>query len=243
MTQLTALHVQQTLRAYATSQEDHHKRIKQVQIFFKTGSGQYGEGDVFIGVSVPKLRKFAAEFKQLALPELQTLLASEIHEERFLALLILVNRYDKASVADKEKIYKFYVKNMKHINNWDLVDTSASYIVGAYLFDKNREVLETWAHSNNLWERRIAIIATHYFIKKNDFEYTLRIAKILLHDKHDLIHKAVGWMLREMGKKELKPLEQFLDASAHIMPRTMLRYAIEKLPEKQRLAYLRQKKI
>lgn len=242
MTQLTAAHVQNALRTYSTSQKDHLKRVEQVQIFFKTDPGQYGEGDVFLGLRVPELRKFAAEFKQLALPELRILLASEIHEERFLALLILVKQYAQGSATQKEEIYQFYVKNMTHVNNWDLVDTSASYIVGAHLFDKDRDVLETWAQSNDLWQRRIATVATHYFIKKNDFEYTLHIAKILLNDKHDLIHKATGWMLREVGKKELKPLEQFLDMYAHLMPRTMLRYAIEKFPEDKRLAYLKQKK-
>ncbi len=205
--------------------------------FFKTGKGEYGEGDIFIGVVVPDIRKVAVKFeKNISMSDLQTLLDSKIHEERLLALLILVEKSKKAS--EKKKITEFYFKNTKNINNWDLVDLSAPKIVGAYLFDKDRSILYKFARSNHLWEKRIAIVATYYFIQRNQLKDTLNISEILLNDKHDLMHKAVGWMLREVGKKDLNAEEQFLKKYYKKMPRTMLRYAIEKFPESKRKAYL-----
>lgn len=229
------------MRTYATSKPNEKNAIVKAQKFFKTGKGEYADGDIFIGITMPEIRKFAADFKDLSLTELQHLLASSIHEERMLALIILVNQYKKASTKQQEKMYQFYVNNMPRINNWDLVDASASYITGAYLFDKKRDVLLEWAKDENLWTRRIAIISTHFFIKKGDFSDTLSLIKILLNDKHDLIHKAMGWMLREIGKKDEKALLEFLDAYAPTLPRTTLRYAIERLAEKKRLMYLQQK--
>lgn len=209
--------------------------------FFKTGKGQYGEGDVFIGVTVPDIRKVAKTYANLSLTDIRSLLTSKIHEERLLALLILVDQYEKGDSATKQKIFDFYLKNTRYVNNWDLVDSSAHKIVGAHLEKKSAALLDTLARSSNLWEQRIAIIATLHCIRKNDFSSTVRIAEILLHHEHDLIHKAVGWMLREMGKKDVKPLHAFLKKHAGSMPRTMLRYAIEKLPSTQKTMYMKQK--
>jgi 3-methyladenine DNA glycosylase AlkD len=212
-----------------------------LQQFFKTGPGEYGEGDVFIGVKVPDLRKAAKDFQNIAAEDVITLLESTIHEERLLALLIMVLKYSKGIETTKTEIYLLYLKNTKYINNWDLVDVSAHHIVGAYLMKKNKAPLYRLAKSNNLWERRIAILATFYFIKHGKYEDTLKIAKILLNDKEDLIHKAVGWMLREIGKKEMVTEETFLKHHYKKMPRTMLRYAIEKFPEHKRQKYLKGK--
>jgi len=216
--------------------EANSEKAKIFQRFFKTGRGEYGEGDIFLGIPVPKQRKIAMKHKLLALKDVQLLLKSKIHEERLTALLILVNNCKKSE--NKSEIYDFYLKNTKNINNWDLVDFSAHAIIGAYLEDKDRSILYKLAKSSNLWERRIAIISTFHFIKNNDFSDTLKIAEILLNDKHDLIHKAVGWMLREIGKMDISVLENFLKKNYHSMPRTMLRYAIEKFPEKKRKMYL-----
>ena len=207
--------------------------------FFKTGPGQYGEGDQFLGVKVPATRKVAREFKSLALSEVEMLLHSEIHEERLLALIILVLQFEKADKTTRKQIFDCYVGNTEHINNWDLVDLSAPQIVGGYLEARSRKPLDRLARSASLWERRISIVATHWFIRRDDFADTLRIARILLNDEHDLIHKAVGWMLREVGKRDLAALEGFLGPHYHTMPRTMLRYAIERFPEKKRQAYLK----
>ncbi len=207
--------------------------------FFKTGEGDYGEGDEFLGIRVPEQRKIAKRYKALPLEEIQELLRSDYHEERLTALFVLELRFAKASDSDRKAIYEFYMKNLSHINNWDLIDSSAPKIPGAYLFDKSREVLHTLAGSESLWERRIAIMATFYFIKQGDLEDTFRIADRLLKDEHDLIHKAVGWMLREAGKKDQSRLEAFLKDRYQQMPRTMLRYAIEKFPQELRQAYLR----
>ena len=209
------------------------------QRFFKTGPGQYGEGDRFLGIRVPVIRKCAKQFGSLALEDTLTLLASAFHEARHLALFVLVARYAKASSAGEQRtIYRAYLNNTRYINNWDLVDCSAEHIVGAYLFARNRRTLFRLAGAESLWERRIAVLATFHFIKRQDFSNTLAIAKSLLSDQEDLIHKAVGWMLREVGKRDKAREEDFLDKYYRQMPRTMLRYAIEKLPERERRAYL-----
>ena len=207
--------------------------------FFKTGPGQYGAGDVFAGVRVPVLRRLAKEFKSLPLPQVERLLHSAIHEERLTALLILVLRAGRADAATRKRIYDLYLANTRYINNWDLVDLSAPHLVGVHLEDKSRKPLDRLARSKSLWERRIAILATFHFIRQNDFADTLEIAESLLADQEDLIHKAVGWMLREVGKRDQPALEGFLDKFQRIMPRTMLRYAIERFPERKRQAYLR----
>lgn len=206
--------------------------------FFKTGAGEYAEHDKFIGINTPTLRKIANEFSVLPIPDIQLLLESGINEERLLALFILTKQYARGKVQDKKTIYQFYLDNLQFVNNWNLVDSSAHLIVGAHLSNSNKKILETLAKSNSLWERRVAIVATWYFIRNDDFEWTLRLAKTLLQDSHDLIHKAVGWMLREVGKRDTKVLTSFLDKHAAHMPRTMLRYAIEKFPPNKRKAYL-----
>ena len=206
--------------------------------FFKTGKGEYGEGDIFLGVTVPKMRRVAKKYKELSIDKIQSLLRSPIHEERLTALLILVENFRKADEPKKTEIFNLYLKNTKYINNWDLVDLSASRIVGEYLKDKPVDILYTLAKSKSLWERRIAIISTFQFIWEGRFAETLKISKILLTDRHDLIHKAVGWMLREVGKRSFKTEEEFLKKHYKKMPRTMLRYSIEKFPEKLRLRYL-----
>lgn len=206
--------------------------------FFKTGPGQYGEGDVFIGVRVPVIRKVANEFKRLPLPEVECLLHSSIHEERLAALVILVTQAAKADAKARRQIYDLYLANTRHINNWDLVDLSAPQIIGAYLADKSRKPLYRLARSPWLWDRRISILATFHFIRLGDFDDTLKIAEMLLADREDLMHKAVGWMLREVGKRDVGVLENFLGRHCRIMPRTMLRYAIEKFTEGKRRRYM-----
>lgn len=205
------------------------------QRFFKTDPGQYGEGDVFLGITVPVLRKLAKEHRNITLDDTVELLQSPLHEVRLLALLIMVLQAKQNSAA----VYRAYLANTHRINNWDLVDGSAAQIVGAHLFERDRKPLTKMAKSKSLWERRIAIIATFYFIRRNQFDDTLAIADILLNDKEDLMHKAVGWMLREVGKRDLKTEEDFLLPRYQKMPRTMLRYAIERFPEPKRLAYLK----
>jgi 3-methyladenine DNA glycosylase AlkD len=211
-----------------------------LQRFFKTGPGQYGEGDIFIGVIVPQSRQVAKKFSQLPLGGVRTLLYSRIHEERLVALLILARRYSSASSCmEKEEIVKFYLDHIKQVNNWDLVDLSAPNILGAHLVDSRdrRRLLYRLARSENLWERRIAIVATHHFIRNGDFSDTLKIAEMLLQDRHDLMHKAAGWMLREVGKRDAAAEEAFLEKHFSVIPRTMLRYAIERLPENKRRRY------
>ena len=210
-----------------------------LQRFFKTGPGDYGEGDVFIGVGVPQLRKLVKEYPDITIKEVMQLLRSSIHEERLFALLMLVSKYSKGNETVKKRIYELYLQNTKFINSWDLVDGSAQHIVGAFLMDKSKEPIYRLAKSNNLWERRIAILATFHFIKHNNYSETLKISKILLTDEQDLIHKAVGWMLREIGKRHISTEEIFLKKYYKRMPRTMLRYAIEKFPESKRQKYLR----
>ena len=223
--------------------EDIHNRLKKLgdkrhaavsQRFFKTGPGEYGEGDIFIGIRVPVLRKLVRDYLDLPIKEIKLVLQSPIHEERLFALLLLARISFSADEALKKRIYELYLKSTKFINNWDLVDASAEHIVGAFLKDKTRAPLYRLAKSTDLWERRIAIMATFHFIKHHDFSDTIKIAKILLIDQHDLIHKAVGWMLREIGKRDLSTEEEFLKKHCKNMPRTMLRYAIEKFPEPKR---------
>jgi 3-methyladenine DNA glycosylase AlkD len=213
--------------------------------FFKTGEGQYGEGDVFLGITVPDERKVAKKYKHLTLSEIQELLSSRIHEHRLTALFILIYRYNKSDRDNKKRIFDFYLKNIRSVNNWDLVDLSAYMILGDYIVNKlnHRKILYRFAKSRNLWERRISIIATFAFIRKNRFEETLEISKLLLKDDHDLIHKAVGWMLREVGKRDIKTEERFLKNNYQNMPRTTLRYAIERFSKEKKLYYLRKQTI
>ncbi len=211
--------------------------------FFKTGAGSYAEHDQFIGVKVPTIRALAKKFPALTCNEIQLLIESPVNEERLLALFILTDQYKQADLQTKKQLYQFYLNNLNHVNNWNLVDASAHLIIGAHLFKNDRKLLCNLAQSTIMWERRIAIIATYYFIRNNELEWTFTIASILLNDTHDLIHKAVGWMLREAGKRNQNTLIVFLDEHAHHMPRTMLRYAIEKFPEDIRKKYLAQKNI
>ncbi|MFO0936358.1 MAG: DNA alkylation repair protein [Gemmataceae bacterium] len=206
--------------------------------YFKTGPGEYGEGDIFIGVRVPMLRKLARECQALPLNDVEGLLQSPIHEERLLALLILVRGVSRCEDPHRKLVYDLYCRNMKYVNNWDLVDTSAPAIVGGYLSDRPRTPLYRWAKSPALWERRIAIIATQHFIRRGEFADTIAICQLLISDREDLIHKATGWMLREMGNRDESVLHQFLDKFAAVMPRTMLRYAIEKFDPDVRRLYL-----
>lgn len=218
------------------------KQAAILQRFFKTRKGEYGYGDIFLGIKVPVQRSIARKYLDLDLEDVQTLLKNKIHEYRLVALIIMVLKFNQSGLPQQEKIYKLYLKNYKNINNWDLVDLSAPNIVGQYLLNKPKKILYDFANSQNLWKKRIAIISTFTFIRQQKFSDTIKIAKILLKDKHDLIHKAVGWMLREAGKRNEKILIDFLDSYSKTMPRTMLRYAIEKLPENKRLYYLNKEK-
>jgi 3-methyladenine DNA glycosylase AlkD len=209
------------------------------QRFFKTGKGEYGEGDIFLGIRVPLLRKLVKKYRGISITEVRKLLHSKFHEERLLAVLMLVQLFKSADESVQKQVYDLYLENTEFINNWDIVDISASNIVGAHLYEKDKAPLYDLVQSKNLWERRISIISTFYFIRQNEFDDTLKLAKILLNDKEDLIHKAVGWMLREVGKREIEFEEEFLQEHYKIMPRTMLRYAIEKFPETSRKMYLR----
>ncbi len=208
------------------------------QRFFKTGKGEYGEGDRFLGIRVPVLRKLVGKYRELSLATVSSLLKSPYHEERLLALLLLVDRFCKGTQQDRSRIYNLYLENTKYINNWDLVDSSAHHIVGVYLDGGDHGILYTMASSSSLWERRIAIMSTFCFIKQGEYETTLQLARILLNDSEDLIHKAVGWMLREIGKRDVGTEREFLDKHYQKMPRTMLRYAIERFPEDERKGYL-----
>ncbi|MBI5185291.1 MAG: DNA alkylation repair protein [Nitrospinae bacterium] len=214
---------------------------KHSQGFFKTGSGQYGEGDRFLGIRVPVLRKLARKHQGISIEEASRLLESQFHEERLLSLFMLINIFKKADEKNKKAIYTLYLNSTKFINNWDLVDCSAGHIVGAYLRERNKRPIYCLAGSRNLWERRISIMSTFHFIKNREFIDALKISGILLHDKEDLIHKAVGWMLREIGKRDIRAEENFLKKHYKAMPRTMLRYAMEKFPEERRKKYLRGK--
>lgn len=210
-----------------------------LQSFFKTGPGEYAEGDVFIGVTVPRTRAVAKGFLELPQAELKKLLRSRIHEERLLGLVILVHRYRRAREdAVREGVMRVYLAHTKWINNWDLVDLTAPYIVGAHLLERDRKLLYRLVRSRLLWERRIAIVATLGLIRERSYKDCLRLCALLLDDEHDLMHKACGWMLREVGKREVATLRRFLDAYGPVMPRTMLRYAIERFPERERRQYL-----
>jgi 3-methyladenine DNA glycosylase AlkD len=209
-----------------------------MQGFMKTGPGQYGEGDVFIGIRAAPLRQLARDFEKMPLDEVEQLLASEIHEARSLALLVLVRAFGRADQARRRVLHALYLRNTALVNSWDLVDVSAGHLVGAYLADGKRGLLDRLARSKSLWERRIAIVATYHFIKQKDFADTLRIAELLRDDREDLIHKAVGWMLREVGKRDQSVLEAFLAEHYARMPRTMLRYAIERFTPQRRRQYL-----
>lgn len=208
--------------------------------FFNAFPGGYGEGDKFLGIKVPDQRKVARRYyKNVSLKTIEKLLQESIHEYRQTALFLLVYKFEKADKEEKEKIVNLYLKNLAYVNNWDLVDSSAEKILGAYLWDKDKDILYKLASSESLWEQRVAIIATFYFIKRNEFKVTLEIAKLLLKHKHDLIHKAVGWMLREIGKRDLETELEFLKEYYQIMPRTMLRYAIEKFEPGLRNKFLK----
>lgn len=230
---MTATTMREALRAVAEPD-----RVPVYQRFFKTGKGEYGEGDIFIGVRVPVTRSLVKKFRGVPLREVGILLQSEIHEERVLAVLLLVDAFAKGDDNTRRDIYTMYLANTEYINNWDIVDASAHYIVGRYVADKSRKPLYELARSRSLWERRIAMIATFYFIRQKDFSDALGLAELLLHDKEDLIQKAVGWMLREVGNRNREVEEEFLVQHYKTMPRTMLRYAIEKFPEELRQQYL-----
>jgi 3-methyladenine DNA glycosylase AlkD len=230
----TLQEIQSQIRSLANPTiAEHSKR------FFKTGKGEYAEGDRCLGIRVPVTRGLAKQFRETPLKVVFKLLESEFHEERQLALIMMVNRCKKGDPEEHKIIYDHYLANTRWVNNWDLVDCSAHYIVGGYLMHRNRRPLYQLAKSEFLWDRRISMIATWIFIRENDFEDVIKLAKIHLHDSHDLMHKAVGWMLREMGKKNRHLETEFLDKYHREMPRTMLRYAIEKYPEKDRQAYLK----
>ncbi len=215
------------------------KKAKILQRFFKTGPGEYGQGDIFCGITVPVLREFSKEYQSLAIKETLQLLKSKIHEHRLLSLFILILKYQKADLLEKEEIYKIYLKHSKYINNWDLIDLSAHHIVGSFLMNKNKAPIYHLAKSKSLWERRIAALSTFCYIRNYKFNEMLRIAHTLLLDKEDLIQKAVGWMLREIGKRDLAVEEKFLKKHYKKMPRTMLRYAIERFEETKRQSYLK----
>ncbi len=235
----TAAQVRAALAAAADKQ-----RARDLQRFFKTGPGDYGEGDVFLGVIVPVQRKVAKRFQYLALRECETLLHSPVHEHRLTALLICCLRFPQGQPEERKAIVDFYLRNTQRINNWDLVDLSAPNLLGQWLLTQSkqhRSILYERAKSSLLWDRRIAIVATHAFIRAGQCQDTIAIAEMLLEDKHDLMHKAVGWMLREAGKRDMRVLTSFLDKHATVMPRTMLRYAIERLSESERKRYMRVK--
>jgi len=206
--------------------------------FFKTGKGGYGEGDVFIGLTVPEQRALAKKYVNLSITDVEKLLSNKIHEYRLTGFFILVYKFEKADEEQKKEIVDFYLKNKHRANNWDIIDCVADKILGSYFFDKKKDVIYELAKSSSLWDRRIAIISTFYFIKNNKFEDTLRISERLLNDKHDLIHKAVGWMLREIGKRNQEKEEEFLKKYHKTMPRTMLRYAIERFDENKKRFYM-----
>jgi len=231
---MTAKDIQQRLEALSTPEKKEF-----LPYFFKTGKGQYGEGDKFIGVVVPDTRKVAKEYKTLPYGELTKLLNSDWHECRLCALLILVERFKKAPEEERKMIVDFYLANTQRINNWDLVDLSAKDIVGEYLVDKDRTVLFKLAESDLLWDQRIAVISTFAFIRRGDLTDIFALSEKLMDHKHDLMHKAVGWMLREAGKKDMLSLNLFLDQHHKIMPRTMLRYAIEKHSPEERAHYMK----
>lgn len=218
------------------------RKAKDLQRFFKTGKGEYGEGDLFLGITVPQQRELVKRyFDKLNLKEIQKLLDSKFHEERLIGLLILVKRFEE-NLYERERIFKFYLKNSKKVNNWDLVDLTAPNIIGNFLLDKGKDILYKLSKSDNLWERRISIVSTYSFIRQNKFEQTIKISRSLLRDKEDLIHKAVGWMLREIGKRDVETLRKFLDENLLEIHNTTLRYSIEKMSLEERKNYLLRKR-
>jgi len=227
--------LQKEIRLYTNPE-----KAKLLMQFFKTGKGEYAEGDVFLGIMVPTLRNIAKKFNKLPTSDVRSLLGSKFHEERLMALFILTYQFQNGDEKKRSEIFSLYLANTKHINNWDLIDLSAPKIVGDFLFQKGKgiAILKKLAQSHDLWERRIAVLATFQYIKYNSFKESLEIAEMLLHDKHDLIHKSVGWMLREIGKRNQSVEEEFLKKHAKEMPRTMLRYAIERFSEEERKKYL-----
>lgn len=235
---MTAKTVKQQLLAFGNPEKAEHAKY-----FFKTGKGQYGEGDRFIGCTVPESRSVARTNKNLSFSELQKLLNDEMHECRFCALVILTTQFEKADENRRKEIVDFYLSNTHRINNWDLVDVSAYNILGEWLQDKDRTLLYRLAQSESLWEQRIAMVSTMAFIRRNDFKDVVRLSEIFLTHTHDLMHKASGWMLREAGKRDEKILTGFLNKHCGAMPRTMLRYAIEKLSPEQRNGYLKRERI
>ena len=225
------------IRALANKERANHSKK-----FFKTGKGEYGYGDIFLGVRTPQIRSIAKKNMSISTTEMKTLIKSKYHKERLLGLIILANKYSKDKDEKvRNQLYKIYVSSFKYVNNWDLVDVTCPHVIGKHLMDKERSILYSWARSEDLWTKRIAIVSTHWFIRKNDLDDTFKIAEILLNDEHDLIHKAVGWMLREAGKRDLAKEEIFLKKHYKNMPRTMLRYSIEKFPEPKRQKYLKGK--
>ncbi len=231
---MTAVKIQKELEKFSTPEKKDF-----LPYFFKTGKGEYGEGDKFLGVVVPDTRKIAKQNKSIPFEEIKNLLNNEYHECRLCALLILVERFKKAGEAEKKEIYNFYLSHTHRINNWDLVDLSSQYIVGGYLLDKDHAILYKLADSSLLWDQRIAVLATFAFIRRNDFKDIIALAEKLLYHKHDLMHKAVGWLLRETGKRDKNVLISFLDKHYKKMPRTMLRYSIEKLTIEERAYYMK----
>ena len=229
----TATSALKRLRAIANPED-----AKFLQRFFRTGPGEYGEGDRFLGIRVPDTRRIAREMRDMPLSQIEKLLHSPYHEARLLAVILLGDAYERGTAAQRDAVFRLYLRNASRVNNWDLVDVSAPNVVGAHLATRPRTRLDKLARSRNLWERRIAIVSTHHFIRNREYDDTLRIARILLRDTHDLIHKAVGWMLREVGKRDRAPLEAFLAEHAHEMPRTMLRYAIEHFSPSERRRYM-----
>jgi len=233
----TTLTLSDLQRELGRASDPHSAR--DLAVFFKTGKGQYGEGDEFCGITVPELRKIAKRYLHLRFADVKNLFSSRVHEHRLTALEILVFQYEAGDGGAKQKVFDFYLKHTRYVNNWDLVDTSAPYIVGEDLATRPRKVLYHLAKSSNIWERRIAIVATLAFIRSGDLKDTFGIAAVLLKDKHDLIHKAVGWMLREAGKRSEPAMLNFLAQNYASIPRTALRYAIERLPQSQRKAILK----
>lgn len=215
------------------------------QGFFKTAKGEYGEGDLFLGITAPQAKLIAKQFyKELTLEDLEKTIKNPFHEIRSLTLSMCILKYKKADKEEKERIYNFYINNLKYINNWDLVDISAPHIVGDFLYNYGSvEALWVLAKTGHLWSERVSVVASHYFIRNNDFDYIIKVSEHFLNHKHDLMHKAVGWMLREVGKRDINILYEFLDKNAQFMPRTALRYSIERLPEDKRKSYLAIKKI
>ena len=231
--QLTAADALRRMQVFADP-----KRAAALQRFFKTGPGEYGEGDRFMGLTLPQIRGLLADYRELPLRQVERLLDSPWHEARTLAVALLAARYPRAVAADQTAIYRLYLRRTDRVNNWDLVDISAPQVVGGHLMDRSRAPLRRLARSGSVWERRIAMVATAWFIRNGEFGDTLALARLLFDDRHDLIHKATGWMLREVGKRDERVLRRFLDRNAGRLPRTALRYAIERLPPATRRRYL-----